>query len=81
MTNERLEEIKDSIDFQKDLLGDDILINEEIELYNEVVRLRDKIDKARKYIEKQNRFIEGCDINLIIDWKYVLNILKGIDKE
>ena len=43
--------------------------------------LKSRIDKVIEYIENQNRFIQGCDINLIIDWEYVLNILKGSDKK
>jgi hypothetical protein len=43
--------------------------------------LKSRIDKATEYIKSQNRFIQGCDINLIIDWEYVLNILKGSEKE
>ena len=59
MTEERLKEIKDSIDLQhrmavrfdmdNDVIG---LIDEELELYNEVVRLREIIDKAIKDIEE-----------------------------
>lgn len=44
MSEERLKEIKDSIDLQYDILtitkGSLELIEEEIELYNEVVRLK-----------------------------------------
>ena len=44
MTEERLKEIKDSIDFQREyynaLQKEDFLFDEELELYNEVVRLR-----------------------------------------
>lgn len=44
MTEERLKEIKDSIDFQREYYNaiqkEDFLFDEELELYNEVVRLR-----------------------------------------
>ena len=44
MTNERLKEIKVSLDFQttatKAMGYDETLLNEEIELYNEVIRLQ-----------------------------------------
>lgn len=50
MTEERLNEIKNSIDFQitatKAHGYDETLINEELELYNEVVRLRKIIKEA-----------------------------------
>ena len=54
MTEERLKEIKDSIDFQEKIAnayncGDVVIVlNEERELYNEVVRLREIIDKLEK---------------------------------
>lgn len=48
---------------------------------SKVEELQQRIDKAIEYIKQQNRFIQGCDINLITDWKYVLDILQGSDKE
>ena len=49
MTEERLKEIKDSIDFQKEILiahnMETLCVDEELELYNEVVRLRKLLDK------------------------------------
>ena len=55
MTEERLKEIKDSIDFQLmigTIKGHTLdVIKEEEELYNEVVRLRKIIDKANLFIE------------------------------
>ena len=52
MTEERLKEIKDSIDFQREYYNaiqkEDFLFDEELELYNEVVRLRKIIDEATK---------------------------------
>lgn len=58
MTEERLKEIKDSVDFQLsvcDIPGYEyskLLAEEELELYNEVVRLREIIDKTNKYLDK-----------------------------
>ena len=52
MTEERLKEIKDSIDFQREYYNviqkEEFLFDEELELYNEVVRLRKIIDEATK---------------------------------
>jgi hypothetical protein len=52
MTEERLKEIKDSIDFQKEILiahnMETFWVDEELELYNEVVRLREIIKEATK---------------------------------
>lgn len=49
MTEERLKEIKDSIDYQKEVLivhnMGTLCIDEELELYNEVIRLREIIEK------------------------------------
>ena len=56
MTEERLKEIKDSIDFQREYYNtiqkEDFLFDEELELYNEVVRLREIINKVNNFIEK-----------------------------
>lgn len=53
MTEERLKEIKDSIDFKREYYNaiqkEDFLFDEELELYNEVVRLRKIVDDIRKY--------------------------------
>lgn len=55
MTEERLKEIKDSIDFQNNIAMirdyDRLFIDEELELYNEVVRLREIINEVTKKIE------------------------------
>ena len=49
LKEERLKEIKDSIDFQKEILiahnMETLCVDEELELYNEVVRLRKLLDK------------------------------------
>ena len=61
MTEERLKEIKDSIDFQNNIAMirdyDRLFIDEELELYNEVIRLREIIDKIENYT--LNHYIVG----------------------
>lgn len=64
MTEERLKEIKTSIDFQvtatKAYEYDETLINEELELYNEVVRLREILnckEELCKYLPEDTEFI------------------------
>ena len=66
MTDERLKEIKDSIDFQDEIiylksLGKNIqvLIDEEKELYNEVIRLREENN-----ILKELNVCVGCENQL-----------------
>lgn len=58
MNEERLKEIKTSIDFQitatKAMEYDETLINEELELYNEVIKLREIIEDIRKYTRTFN---------------------------
>ena len=55
MTEQRLKEIKDSIDFQLSVCDipeyetSKLLAEEELELYNEVVRLREIINEIEKY--------------------------------
>ena len=50
MSEERLKEIKDSIDFQDKYFNaiqkECCFVDEELELYNEVIRLREIIDKV-----------------------------------
>lgn len=78
MTEERLKEIKDSIDYGvtgaklQALKHAENVYNEELELYNEVVRLREIIDKATEYIEKDYYTIDVGDIVK----KDLLDILK-----
>lgn len=80
MTEERLKEIKDSIDLQleacKIFKQDNELTLEELELYNEVIRLKKIIDKTQEYIEKKVIcFKQGnllCELNV----DDLLNILK-----
>ena len=51
MTDDRLKEIKDSIDFQEKVMkayGQDmLLVTEEKELYDEVIRLREETQKLK----------------------------------
>lgn len=91
MTKERLQEIKDSIEFQMQLqqaVGyksryDDLLV-EEIDLYNEVIDLQEKIDKAIEVIEKSYYSKNTTDIDSIVVSNNKLlqarNILKGDKK-
>lgn len=76
MTEERLKEIKDSIDFQLmigTIKGHTLdVIKEEEELYNEVVRLRKIIDKANLFIETYLNNVDDIDVNMQV----VKDILK-----
>jgi hypothetical protein len=64
MTEERLKEIKDSIDFQREYYNaiqkEDFLFDEELELYNEVVRLKKILnckEELCKYLPKDTEFV------------------------
>lgn len=83
MSEERLKEIKDSIDLQhrmavrfdmdNDVIG---LIDEELELYNEVVRLREEIKKLKELLEPITIKIEGLpNTNLTLEQ------LTGVENE
>lgn len=50
MSEERLQEIKDSIDLQEKIMTKNMLVDEEKELYDEVVRLTNIINELEKYI-------------------------------
>ena len=56
MTEERLKEIKDSIDFQKkiyEIKGYELgIVQEEIDLYNEVITLKEEIERLKKELNK-----------------------------
>lgn len=61
MTDKRLKEIKDSINFQYDFyktrkMKSNIFLKEEQELYNEVIRLREIIKKQEKNERDGNSF-------------------------
>lgn len=88
MTEERLNEIKNSIDFQitatKAYGYDETLINEELELYNEVVRLREIIDKVNKFIDEfiQEDYYEKLDEYIThFTWNTTKNDLQDILKQ
>lgn len=87
MTEERLKEIKDSIDFQIEISTVlnviDETVKEELELYNEVVRLRKIIDKANNFIEK-NYYKVGriADLSDILKQNNLtLEQLTGVENE
>ena len=86
MTEERLKEIKDSIDFQEKIANayncSDVVIvlNEERELYNEVVRLREIIDKANDEIEYFELQAKHLDDSIYLD-ETLTNKLKEILKQ
>lgn len=74
MTEERLKEIKDSIDFQLSVCDipeyetSKLLAEEELELYNEVVRLREEIKKLNELLEPITIKIEGLpNTNLTLE--------------
>ena len=71
MTEERLKEIKDSIDFQLDIAKInklDGVINcliEEQELYDEVINLKEENERLKKELNKHIK--EGIEKDIIID--------------
>ena len=81
MTNERLKEIKDSIDFQKQYTiykGFDMdLLQEEIDLYEEVVKLQERIDKAIEYLKDNHVSVNQLEAGtgLLNTKDYLLEIL------
>ena len=90
MTEERLKEIKDSIDLQleacKIFKQDNELTLEELELYNEVVRLREIIKEAIKDVEEnqiQNEYTDrgGFRVKENKWWLEDSDILLGILKQ
>lgn len=80
MTEERLKEIKDSIDFQLSVCDipeyetSKLLAEEELELYNEVVRLRKIIKEATQKVSgtticglRAGRSVIGTYLNELLD--------------
>ena len=72
MTEQRLKEIKDSIDYQKEVLiahnMGTLCVDEELELYNELVRLREEIKKLKELLEPITIKIEGLpNTNLTLE--------------
>ena len=80
MSEERLQEIKDSISLQykvqeaNDLDNFNIFTDEEQELVDEIERLNKRIDKAIEFIEKKMEYYYEEDIDNLLD------ILKGSDE-
>lgn len=86
MNKERLERIKENIDYLIILnkatgLGIDEREKGMIELYNYVIDLEDVIDKAIEYIKRMGKFDgETCTRNfkmMSADFNYLLKILGG----
>ena len=83
MSEERLQEIKDSISLQykvqeaNDLNNFNIFTDEEQELVEEIERLNNIINKGIKYIEKHYTIKKEETIYMTEDTKELLNILKG----
>lgn len=90
MNKERLQEIKDSIDFQREILIANnmgtLCMDEEKELYDEVVRLNNVINELEKWlkglIDNFNEDVsepilhEQMTINLVYDYLENLKELK-----
>ena len=62
MNKERLQEIKDSIDFQREFLISSnmqtLCVDEEMELYNEIIRLKKQKDDVVEYIKRGKSLIQ-----------------------
>lgn len=69
MTEERLKEIKDSIEFQaiyiKEHNFETALLEEETDLYNEVINLKNENEKLKEELNKHIK--EGIEKDIIID--------------
>lgn len=84
MSEERLQEIKDSIEFQYTLAKakgyDNALLftNEEEELVEEIERLNNIINRTTKYVQGLSSKGRGCDIYEDIKQE-ILQELKGSD--
>lgn len=68
MSEERLKEIKDSIDFQEMIINNDkelqkarILFDEEKELYEEVIRLKEELETEKEQREYYQAIIESWE--------------------
>jgi len=88
VSEKRLQEIKDSVNFQKEMLLahnlGTLCVDEEQELIDEIERLNNIINKAIEYIEKNvwSCYILDDEKELIeTDSEELLEILKGSDKE
>jgi hypothetical protein len=85
MTEERLEEIKDSIILQKIACKTNKeatkLIDEELELYNEVVRLREIHNKALEWFKYADRNSLDKLYNILKQNNLTLEQLGGVDND
>ena len=92
MSEERLQEIKDSVSFQKEILlahnMDTLCTDEEEELIEEIERLNKVLDELEKlcktkYYEKNTTDIDSIAIagNLYVYMYKKIKELKGNDKE
>ena len=94
MSEERLQEIKDSIEFQYTLAKakgyDNALLftNEEEELVEEIERLNNIINELEKWLDEEYQYYDkygsaptGCAMGQINRTKDKLQELKGSDKE
>ena len=83
ISEKRLQEIKDSIDFQRELLIANnmktLCVDEEQELYDEILKLQQRIDKAIETLEEY--IYDGEIIRIGGIENYILNILKGDSDE
>ena len=83
ISEKRLQEIKDSIDFQRELLIANnmktLCVDEEQELYDEILKLQQRIDKAIETLEES--IYDGEIIRIGGIENYILNILKGDSDE
>ena len=84
MSEERLREIKDSINLQlelsKQLKVDNEIVLEERELFIEVIRLNNIINKAIDYMEYKEEDNKECSVCSVMTDNLLEN-LKGSDKE
>lgn len=85
MSEERLKEIKDSIDLQleacKIFKQDNELTLEELELYNEVVRLREIHNKALEWFKYADRNSLDKLYNILKQNNLTLEQLTGVENE
>lgn len=83
MSEERLKEIKDSIDFQLKIGAAlnviDETVKEELELYNEVVRLREIHNKALEWFKYADRNSLDKLYNILEQNNLTLEQLNGVE--
>lgn len=87
MTEQRLKEIKDSIDFQLSVCDipeyetSKLLAEEELELYNEVVRLRKIHNKALEWFKYADRNSLDKLYNILKQNNLTLEQLTGVENQ